>query len=155
MPKCIELLPCDWLISNLCYQAIKQVFLIKWPVSVYMYIYIYIYITYTEKSSQNIVLLTHKCVCSTEQIKPCGFGMTWWWVNYFHFTQFSFLHELFLYALRIWPCLAAACTWPTRLILEQVKLHFWLYKPTTSTCLLNQKKMLKLYVLTMHHFYIF
>ncbi len=34
MPKCIELLPCDWLISNLCYQAIEHVYLIKWPVSV-------------------------------------------------------------------------------------------------------------------------
>ncbi len=44
MPKCIELLPCDWLISNLCYQAIEHIFLIKWPVSVYIYIYIYIYI---------------------------------------------------------------------------------------------------------------
>ncbi len=43
MPKCIELLPCDWLISNLCFQAIEQVYLIKWPVSVCMYIYIYIY----------------------------------------------------------------------------------------------------------------
>ncbi len=31
----IELLPCDWLISNLCYQAIEQVYLIKWLVSVY------------------------------------------------------------------------------------------------------------------------
>ncbi len=56
MPK---LLPCDWLISNLCYQVIEQVYLIKWPVSVcvcvciymymyiysmYIYIYIYIYI---------------------------------------------------------------------------------------------------------------
>ncbi len=41
MPKCIELLQCDWLISNLCYQAIEQVYLIKWPVSVYIYIYIY------------------------------------------------------------------------------------------------------------------
>ncbi len=37
MPKCIELLPCDWLISNLCYQAIEQVlYLIKRPVSVYV-----------------------------------------------------------------------------------------------------------------------
>ncbi len=36
MPKCIEFLPCDWLISNLCYQAIEQVYLIKWPVSVCM-----------------------------------------------------------------------------------------------------------------------
>ncbi len=34
MPKYIELLPCDWLISYLCYQAIEQVYLIKWPVSV-------------------------------------------------------------------------------------------------------------------------
>ncbi len=24
MPKCIELLPCDWLIDILCYQAIEQ-----------------------------------------------------------------------------------------------------------------------------------
>ncbi len=24
MPKCIELLPCDWLISNLSYQAIEH-----------------------------------------------------------------------------------------------------------------------------------
>ncbi len=36
MPKCIELLPCDWLIGNLCYKAIEQVYLIKWPVSVYV-----------------------------------------------------------------------------------------------------------------------
>ncbi len=28
-----ELLPCDWPISNLCYQAIEQVYLIKWPVT--------------------------------------------------------------------------------------------------------------------------
>ncbi len=34
MPKCIELLSCDRLISNLCYYAIEQVYLIKWPVSV-------------------------------------------------------------------------------------------------------------------------
>ncbi len=34
MPKCIELLPCDWLISNLCYQAIKQLYLIKLPLCV-------------------------------------------------------------------------------------------------------------------------
>ncbi len=33
----MELLPCDWLISNLCYQPIEQVYLIKWPVSVYIY----------------------------------------------------------------------------------------------------------------------
>ncbi len=32
MHKCIELLPCDWLIY-LCYQSIEQVYLIKWPVS--------------------------------------------------------------------------------------------------------------------------
>ncbi len=44
MPKCIELLPCDWLISNLCYQAIIQVYLIKFPATVCVYIYIYIYI---------------------------------------------------------------------------------------------------------------
>ncbi len=44
-PKCIELLPCDWLISNLCYQAIEQVNLISGRrVCVYMYMYIYIYI---------------------------------------------------------------------------------------------------------------
>ncbi len=41
MPNCIELLPCDWLISNLCYQAIEQVYLIKWPMSVYIYMYIH------------------------------------------------------------------------------------------------------------------
>ncbi len=29
MPKCIELLSCDWLISNLFYRAIEQVYLIK------------------------------------------------------------------------------------------------------------------------------
>ncbi len=40
MPKFIDLLPCDWLISNLCYQAIEQVYLIKWPVSVCIYIHI-------------------------------------------------------------------------------------------------------------------
>ncbi len=36
MPKCIELLPCDWLISSLCYQAIEQVYIIKWSMSVYI-----------------------------------------------------------------------------------------------------------------------
>ncbi len=36
MPKCIELPPCDWLISNLCYHAIERVYLVKWPVSVYV-----------------------------------------------------------------------------------------------------------------------
>ncbi len=36
MPKCIELLSCDWLISSLCYQAIEQVYIIKWSVSVYI-----------------------------------------------------------------------------------------------------------------------
>ncbi len=34
----LELLPCDWLISNLCFQVIEQVYLIKWPVSVCVYI---------------------------------------------------------------------------------------------------------------------
>ncbi len=34
MPKCVDFLPCDWLICNLCYQAIEQVYLIKWLVSV-------------------------------------------------------------------------------------------------------------------------
>ncbi len=29
-PTATELLPCDWLISNLCYQVIEQVYLIKW-----------------------------------------------------------------------------------------------------------------------------
>ncbi len=38
IPKCIELLPFDWLISNLCYQAIEQVYLIKWPVNIYIYV---------------------------------------------------------------------------------------------------------------------
>ncbi len=39
---------CLSIISNhsagyLCYQAIEQVYLLKWPVSIYIYIYIYIY----------------------------------------------------------------------------------------------------------------
>jgi len=42
-PKCIELLPCDWLISNVCYQAIEQEYLIKWPVSVYIWKMCYVY----------------------------------------------------------------------------------------------------------------
>ncbi len=37
MHKCIELLPCYWLISNLCYQAIEQVYPIKWLVSLCIY----------------------------------------------------------------------------------------------------------------------
>ncbi len=44
MPKCIELLPCDWLISNLCYQAIDQVHLIKWPMSVYVCVWLQIHV---------------------------------------------------------------------------------------------------------------
>ncbi len=31
LTKFTELLPCDWLISNVCYQAIEQLYLIKWP----------------------------------------------------------------------------------------------------------------------------
>ncbi len=42
MPKCIELLPCDWLISNLYYQAIEQVYLIKWPVSVFIFTFMHL-----------------------------------------------------------------------------------------------------------------
>ncbi len=38
--EAIELLTCDWLISNLCYQAIEQVYPIKWLVSVFIFIYI-------------------------------------------------------------------------------------------------------------------
>ncbi len=43
--------PCDWLISNLCYQAIEQVYLINVQVSVnnfqvYNIIYLYIYSIY-------------------------------------------------------------------------------------------------------------
>ncbi len=53
MPKCIELLPCDWLISNLCYQAIEQVYLILWPVSVCIYIqqFIILLFGYTNAAS--------------------------------------------------------------------------------------------------------
>ncbi len=54
MPKCIELLPCDWLISNLCYHAIEQVYLIKWPVNVHQI-----------KSNQITFIVTspqHKCL---------------------------------------------------------------------------------------------
>ncbi len=46
MPKCIELLSCDWLISSLCYQAIEQVYLIKWPVSIYMKNVLCLYVKY-------------------------------------------------------------------------------------------------------------
>ncbi len=55
MPKCTELLPCDWLISNFFYQAVENVYLIKWPViacvcvCIYIYIYIYIYIICIKK----------------------------------------------------------------------------------------------------------
>ncbi len=41
------------MIGNLCDQAIEQVYLIKWPVSVYVYIYIYIYIS----GNKNICIL--------------------------------------------------------------------------------------------------
>ncbi len=43
MLKFINLLPCDWLISNLCYQ--EQVYLIKWPVSVHVHIHTHSVIT--------------------------------------------------------------------------------------------------------------
>ncbi len=56
MPKCIELLPCDWLIRNLCYQAIEQVYLIKWPVSIYIYFFFSKYIFFS-------FLCVCVCVC--------------------------------------------------------------------------------------------
>ncbi len=37
----LQLLPCDWLIINLCYQATEQVYLIKWPLSVSHMAYVY------------------------------------------------------------------------------------------------------------------
>ena len=40
MPKCIKILPCDWLISYLCQQAIEQAYLIKWLVSVCVNVYL-------------------------------------------------------------------------------------------------------------------
>ncbi len=53
MPKCINLLPCDWLINNLCYQEIEQVYLIKCPMRVYTHTHTYIY-THT-----HIYIYTH------------------------------------------------------------------------------------------------
>ncbi len=51
MPKCVELLSCkcDWLISNLCLQAIEKVYLIKWPVSVDLVIDMYCGILYLKR----------------------------------------------------------------------------------------------------------
>ncbi len=43
----------------MCYQAIEQVYLIKWPVSVYIYIYIYIYIYVCVC----VRVCAHVCVC--------------------------------------------------------------------------------------------
>ncbi len=40
MPECIELLPCDWLISNLCYQAGVPNKVARECMFVYIYIYI-------------------------------------------------------------------------------------------------------------------
>ncbi len=57
MPKCIELLPCDWLISNLCYQAIEQVYLIKWPVSIYIF---NLYIMYMFTDTCKIVPISER-----------------------------------------------------------------------------------------------
>ncbi len=64
MPKCIKLLPCDWLIRNLCYQAIEQVYLIKWPMSAGTYCCVFI--TLLQKrivavQNENIWGLSIKC----------------------------------------------------------------------------------------------
>ncbi len=67
MPKCIELLPCDWLISNLCYQAIEQVYLIKWPVSVYI-----VNIGKRVKA----LSLNSPVLLSTEMVKNCSVPMS-------------------------------------------------------------------------------
>ncbi len=62
MPKCIELLPCDWLISNLCYQATEQVYLIKWPVSVCVCIYICVYICEVKLINKYKIIYTVKYI---------------------------------------------------------------------------------------------
>lgn len=41
MPKCIELLLCDWLNRYLHWQAVRQVYLLKWPVSAKVIVYYY------------------------------------------------------------------------------------------------------------------
>ncbi len=66
MPKCIELLPCDWLISNLCYQAIEPVYLIKWPVSecvcVCVCVYILEVVTYVYFGNWLIILTINRLI---------------------------------------------------------------------------------------------
>ncbi len=71
MPKYIELLPCDWLIINLCYQAIEQVYLIKWQVSVCIYIFtvaihihFFVYIFSNIYASNTIVSFLDRKVCT-------------------------------------------------------------------------------------------
>ncbi len=60
MTKCIELLPCDWLISNLCYQAIKEVYLIKCLVSVYKCVLLP-YGIFTDPHDKNVYCRYLKC----------------------------------------------------------------------------------------------
>ncbi len=83
MPKCNELLPCDWLISNLCYQVIEQAYLIKWPVSVYN-IYNHIWMLFYQSRScpsKNIYDWSKKKLIT----------------NLFHFYHKPFLFFLFPY----------------------------------------------------------
>ncbi len=69
MPKCVELLPCDWLISNVCYQAIEQVYLIKWPVGWQVkYIYIYIHINKCIHICIHIIKFTDNPSCKVEPV---------------------------------------------------------------------------------------
>ncbi len=69
MPKCIELLPCDWLISNLCYQAIEQMYLI---------IYIYLYIheeksLFVKNDNSNCIYFSESTVKFSESFFYCAF----------------------------------------------------------------------------------
>ncbi len=76
MPKCIELLPCDWLISNLCYQAIEQVYLIKWPVSVCVCVYIYIYISGGPLSALTCCVNV-RLLSAIKKISPLIYSQSW------------------------------------------------------------------------------
>ncbi len=138
MPKCIELLPCDRLISNLCYQAIEQVYLIKWPVSVFT-----IFVITGRQPTHLIFSFTSICrnsklggkyrridsipkfEKSSTSLELTAVGMKWWKIIYGRKNQITLQHWLL------------TCAW--WLFIKMLYTHFChvLFSgPLSSFCLL-------------------
>ncbi len=120
MPKCIELLPCDWWICNLCYQSIEQVYLIKWPVSVCAVYCVYLLCIY--KNTHMHVYICGK-ICYVYILYIFIYSITYMNINIHANTCKYFLN---IYCMYVYLYIHNTYTQYKHSILCQQNLLFWM-----------------------------